>query len=180
MNPVAGLLERLPGGPVRAAILTVSDRASRHEYPDRSGPPLAERIESAGGLVVAREIVSDDIEVIAAALCALCDAGSVDLVLTTGGTGFAPRDVTPEATRRVLDREAPGLAEVMRQATRPGTPTAPLSRAICGLRGRAIVINLPGSPRGALGCLEAILDLLPHAVTLVRGGNPHADPRAGA
>lgn len=177
----AGPLAGVTGGPVRAAVLTVSDRAARGKYADRSGPALAERIERAGGVVIAREIVPDERAAIAAALRGLCGRGDVDLVVTTGGTGFATRDVTPEATRTVIEREAPGLAEVMRLATRARTPLSPLSRGICGLLGGTLIVNLPGSPPGAVECFEAILDLLPHAVAVLRGeGGGHPRPSAGA
>lgn len=154
---------------LRVAILTVSDRASAGTYTDKSGPALGALVQSAlGAEVVAMEIVPDEREVIAARLCGWTDDLNVDLILTTGGTGFAPRDITPEATADVIDRAAPGLAEAMRAASLKATPYAALSRATAGIRERTLIINLPGSPKGAIENLRAILPILPHAIALIR------------
>jgi molybdopterin adenylyltransferase len=160
---------------LRFGILTVSDRSARGERPDASGPALAERVQAEGWLVATRAIVPDDFNALRAALSDWADSGSVDIILTTGGTGFAPRDITPEATRSIIDREAPGLAEAMRQASAAKSRHAMLSRAIAGLRGRVLIINLPGSPRGAVESLEAVLPVLQHAVELLT-----EDPKAEA
>ncbi len=126
--------------------------------------------------VVETAVVSDDGGLIRQELSRLTDAGSVELVLTTGGTGLSPRDVTPQATRAVLDYEVPGLAETMRAVTRAAVPTAVLSRQVAGVRRRTLVVNLPGSPRGAVECLEAVASVLPHAVAILRGESGDAHP----
>lgn len=159
--------------PPRLAILTASDRAAAGIYADASGPALRELTTAAlGADVLAARILPDDREQLAAQLRAWADEGAddspLDLILVTGGTGFAPRDVTPEATRDVIEKEAPGLAEAMRMASLQRTPHAMLSRAVCGIRGRTLIINLPGSPRGATENLRAILPALPHAIALLR------------
>ena len=156
--------------PIRIAILTLSDRAAAGEYDDRSGPALRTLVEEAlGAEVVAYRLLPDDRETIADQLRAWADGGQVDLVLTTGGTGFGPRDITPEATRDVIEREAPGLAEAMRAASLRITPHAMLSRAVSGIRGATLIVNLPGSLKGATENLQVILPALPHAVELLRG-----------
>ncbi len=152
---------------LRVAILTVSDRSARGERPDRSGPALAEAVRARGWAVAAQEVVPDDAEQIAAVLRRWADDGLADVILTTGGTGFAPRDVTPEATRAVIEREAPGLAEAMRAASLQITPHAMLSRAVAGIRGRTLIVNLPGSPKAARENLDVIRPVLPHAVQLL-------------
>jgi molybdenum cofactor synthesis domain-containing protein len=160
--------------PLRAAIVTVSDRSARGEREDRSGPELAEAIRALDGEVLGMSIVPDDVDAIEAELIRLCDERRAPLVLTTGGTGFAPRDVTPEATRRVLEKEAPGLSEHARAATVTRTRFAVLSRGISGIRGRSLIINLPGSPKGARETFEVLAPLLPHALSvLADGGDEH-------
>jgi len=152
---------------IRFGILTLSDRSARGERTDASGPALAELIHAQGWSVVKREILPDDESAIRAALIEWADSGQVDIILTTGGTGFAPRDITPEATRAVIQRDAPGLAETMRAESLKKTPHAMLSRAIAGIRGRTLIVNLPGSPKGAVENLQTILPVLPHAVQLL-------------
>ncbi len=154
--------------PIRFGILTVSDRSSRGERPDSSGPALVERIGAQGWEVSQQGIVPDDTDVLQTTLAAWADSGTVDIILTTGGTGFAPRDVTPEATKAVIDRDAPGLAEAMRLASAAKSKHAMLSRAVAGLRGSVLIINLPGSPKAAVENLETILPVLEHAVQLLR------------
>ncbi len=152
----------------RATVLTVSDRSARGERADATGPRLVTRLGELGFDATLAPPVPDEREGIAGALRAL--AATSALVVTTGGTGFAPRDVTPEATRDVIDREAPGLAEEMRRRTAAAFPRAILSRGIAGTCGACLVVNLPGSPGGALDCLDALADVLPHAVKVLRGG----------
>jgi len=156
-------------------ILTVSDRSARGQRPDASGPALTAEVEAQGWLVVRQEVVPDDRSAIQDQLIAWAAAGDVDVILTTGGTGFSPRDQTPEATQAVIDRPAPGLAEAMRLASLQVTPHAMLSRAVAGIRLRTLIINLPGSPKGALENLRVILPVLAHAVELL-----HEDPHAEA
>ena len=155
---------------VRVGILTVSDRVTRGESEDSSGPALIELVEQrlAGAKVVARQVVPDEVETIQAVLCRWADEMGLDLVLTTGGTGFAPRDRTPEATRPLLEREAPGLVVAMLVASLRVTPHAMLSRPAAGIRGRTLIVNLPGSPKAACENLEAILPALPHGLALLR------------
>jgi molybdenum cofactor synthesis domain-containing protein len=152
---------------LRFGILTLSDRSAKGERADASGPALAELIHAQNWSVTKQAILPDDESAIRAALIEWADSGTVDIILTTGGTGFAPRDITPEATRAVIQRDAPGLAETMRAESLKKTPHAMLSRAIAGIRGRTLIINLPGSPKGAVENLQTILPVLPHAVQLL-------------
>jgi molybdopterin adenylyltransferase len=167
-----------------AAVVTASDGVSSGHRLDGSGAAVVEVLQEAGIGVTRREVVPDDRGRIATLLRELADDGDVDLVAITGGTGFGPRDVTPEATADVIDRHAPGLAEAMRAAGRANTPLADLSRGICGVRGRTLIIDLPGSPRGATESLAAILGIIPHAMQLLAGETRHhptdiEDPPAG-
>jgi molybdopterin adenylyltransferase len=155
-----------------AAVVTVSDSCARGERKDASGPAVAELLEKLQFSVVALEVVSDDEIQIQNLLIRL--AREVQLVVTTGGTGIAPRDVTPEATARVCDRLLDGVAEQMRSEGMKKTPFAALSRGVCGVRGRALILNLPGSPRGAMESLEAVTALLPHAIDLLSGKTEHS------
>jgi molybdopterin adenylyltransferase len=153
---------------IRAVVLTISDSASRGEREDLSGPAVLGQLQELGAEVVGTEILPDEEEVIAERLRRYADQDGVDLVVTTGGTGFGSRDITPEATRQVIAREAPGLAELMRAESLRVTPLAALSRSVCGIRGRTLIVNLPGSVRGARENLQAIVRLLPHAIALLR------------
>ncbi len=152
---------------LRFGILTLSDRSAKGERADASGPALADLIRAEGWSVTKQAILPDDESAIRTALTEWADSREVDVILTTGGTGFAPRDVTPEATRYVIEREAPGLAETMRADSLKKTPHAMLSRAMAGIRGRTLIINLPGSPKGAVENLQTILPVLSHAVQLL-------------
>ncbi|HET6314361.1 MAG TPA: MogA/MoaB family molybdenum cofactor biosynthesis protein [Chloroflexia bacterium] len=155
---------------MKAAVLTVSDRAAAGVYEDRSGPVAAEFLRAKLHVEeVVTAIVPDDREEVERALLQWVEVGGVRLVLTSGGTGISPRDVTPQATRNVLDYEVPGLAELMRAASFLKTPMAALSRATAGVRGRTLIINLPGSPKAVEECLEAILPVLPHAMSQLEG-----------
>jgi molybdenum cofactor synthesis domain-containing protein len=154
-----------------AAVLTVSDSSARGERADLSGPAVAEALRKRSFAVVQTEIVPDEQPVIQNAIVRL--AGEARLVVTTGGTGIAPHDVTPEATRAVCDRFLDGVAEQMRLQGAKKTPFAALSRAVCGVRGKSVILNLPGSPAGAVESLEAVIDLLPHALQLLSGNTRH-------
>jgi len=153
---------------IRFGILTLSDRSARGERPDASGPALANLIQAEGWSVVKQSLLPDEESAIAAILISWSDSGELDVILTTGGTGFSPRDVTPEATRAVIEREAPGLAEAMRAASLKITPHAMLSRIVTGIRRQTLIINLPGSPKGAVENLQVVLPVLAHAVQLLR------------
>jgi molybdenum cofactor synthesis domain-containing protein len=151
-----------------AKVITVSDGVVDGTREDKSGAALAEHLTAAGYDVVARRVVADGVDTVAEALRAACE-GFAGLVVTTGGTGFGPRDLTPEGTRAVLDREAPGLAEAMRLVS----PLGRLSRAVAGTIGRSLVLNTPGSTKGCVETLEAVLDVVPHALDLLAGERPH-------
>ena len=153
---------------IRAAIITISDKGYSGKREDKSGPALAEALKT-HAIICETLIVPDELEMIKAALIRLSDADRVDVIFTTGGTGFAPRDVTPEATLAVIDRPAPGIPEAMRQASMQITNRAMLSRAAAGIRRQTLIINLPGSPKAAVECLEVFLPAMPHAVETLRG-----------
>ncbi|MEW6179721.1 MAG: molybdopterin adenylyltransferase [Chloroflexota bacterium] len=153
---------------IRVGIITISDRSARGERDDLSGPALSQRMQEAGYLVSSTIIIPDDFEQIKKTLSDLCDEGKVDVILTTGGTGFAPRDVTPEATLAVIEKIAPGIAEAMRLHSLKITPHAMLSRQQAGIRKNTLIINLPGSPKGAIENLEVVLPVLPHAIELIQ------------
>ncbi|MCS6994725.1 MAG: MogA/MoaB family molybdenum cofactor biosynthesis protein [Anaerolineales bacterium] len=153
---------------MRFGILTISDRSWRGERPDLSGPALAEAVRTQGWQVLETAILPDEREVIAQKLAEWADSAHFDVILTTGGTGFAPRDVTPEATRQVVERLTPGLDEAMRAASLNIHSHAMLSRAVSGIRKRTLIVNLPGSPKGAVENLLVIAPALPHAVELLR------------
>jgi molybdopterin adenylyltransferase len=152
---------------IKAVVLTISDSGAVGERTDISGPEVVSGLVALKAEIVATEIVPDDRELIASRLRHFADSSPANLIVTTGGTGLSPRDVTPEATRDVIDREAPGLAEFMRAEGVRITPLAALSRGVCGTRGRTLIVNLPGSVRGARENLAAISRILPHAVALV-------------
>jgi molybdopterin adenylyltransferase len=152
---------------IRFGLLTLSDRSARGERSDASGPILADLIRAQNWSVAKQAILPDEESAISAILIEWVDSGEVDIILTTGGTGFAPRDVTPEATRAVIQRDVPGLAEAMRADSLKKTPHAMLSRSVAGIRGRTLIVNLPGSPKGALENIQTILPVLPHAVQLL-------------
>lgn len=150
-------------------ILTVSDRSSRGSRPDSSGPALVEKLAGAGLNVTETAVVPDEVSDISRTLIEWSDNKGLDLILTTGGTGLSPRDVTPEATMQVVTRIIPGMAEVMRAVSLAKTPNAMISRAIAGVRGSTLIINLPGSPKGAVENLEAVLPAIPHAIAKIQG-----------
>ncbi len=168
-EPGAPAIPGVPSGPGwRARVIVVSDGVASGEREDRGGPALRQALERAGALVEAVITSPDGIEAVADRLRAQAN-GFHGLLITTGGTGFGPRDLTPEGTRRVIEREAPGLAEAMRLVN----PLGRLSRGIAGTIGTALVLNVPGSPKGAVECLEAVIDVVPHALTLLAGDRPH-------
>jgi len=168
-----------PDREFRAAVLVVSDTVSRGEKEDTSGKTAARILGDWGATIPHLEVVPDDPEAITERLLHYTDRDRLDLVVTSGGTGFSARDVTPEATRQILEKEAPGLSELMRRETAAFTPFAALSRGVAGIRGKTLVINLPGSERGVEQCLGALAGLIPHAMRVLRNQDPgHVDPRS--
>jgi len=156
-----------------AAVITISDSAFAGVRADKSGPAVRELLERRGWKVAVAEMLPDEAGHIAARLAELADAGTVAAIFTTGGTGIALRDVTPEATRSILDREIPGFGELMRSKGRESTPLAVLSRSLAGTRGKVLIVNLPGSPKGAIESLNAIMELAPHVLDLLSGKTEH-------
>ncbi len=154
---------------MKVAVLTISDRSARGERPDQSGPALVEAVEQRGGTVVALEVIADERRLIETTLRRLVAGGQVDLILTTGGTGIGPRDVTPEATLAVVQKRLTGMAEAMRARSLEVTPHAMLSRAEAGVAGTCLIVNLPGSPKGAVECFQVVAPALPHAIELLHG-----------
>lgn len=152
---------------MRFGILTISDRSSRGERADSSGPALARLIQAEGWSIARQSILPDEEPAIRKLLISWADSAELDVILTTGGTGFAARDVTPEATRAVIEREAPGLAEAMRATSLKATPHAMLSRIVTGIRKKTLIINLPGSPKGATENFQVVIPVLPHAIQLL-------------
>ncbi len=159
---------------LKFAVMTVSDRSFTGERPDASGPALVVEIEKMGWFVRESAIVPDDVSAIQEKLLQWCNKGAVDVVLTTGGTGFSPRDVTPEATIAIIEKETPGLCEAMRAYSLSLTPHAMLSRARAGIIGRTLIVNLPGSPRAAVENFAVIQPILGHAIQLIQG-DPNAE-----
>lgn len=153
---------------IRFAILTISDRSWAGERDDLSGPALESMIQNTGWKVCIKDILPDDMELIKAKLIEWCDSGQLDVIVTSGGTGFSPRDITPEATLAIIERNAPGLSEAMRSASLKITPHGMLSRGVSGIRGNSLIVNLPGSPKAAVENLQTILEVLPHAVQLLQ------------
>ena len=159
---------------MRAVVITVSDRSFRGERPDASGPALQALLKTHGAEVVDYSIVPDDQAILASVLAELADAGTCDVILTTGGTGLSPRDVTPEATMRIVHRRVPGMEDAIRQDSLAKTPYAMLSRGVVGVRGRTLIINFPGSPKAVKECFAVVAPVLSHAVKLLRDENPYA------
>jgi molybdopterin adenylyltransferase len=159
---------------IHAAVLTISDSVTAGTRIDRSGPAVRDRLEQLGWQVSLMDVLPDERAQISSRLAALADSEQMSAIFTTGGTGLALRDVTPEATRAVIDREIPGLGELMRARGLKATPLAVLSRAIAGTRGRVLIVNLPGSPKGAVESLDAIVEVVPHVLELLRGHTEHA------
>ena len=161
---------------IRIAIVTISDSAAAGTREDRSGPALQARAAELGWNVMKTQLVEDDLDRIATALRSLADHGSIDVILTTGGTGIAARDITPEAVREIANREIPGFGELMRSQGLKSTKFAPLSRGGAATRGTTLIVTLPGSPRGAVDSLDAVVDLIPHTVDLLHGRTEHSKP----
>src|SRR5688572_25442155 len=159
--------------PIRAFVITVSDACSKGEREDASGAALVELLQSVGAEIVGKTIVSDDLDPLTNIIKQAADREDVNLLLTTGGTGFAPRDNTPEATLAAIDREAPGIAEAMRMQTLNKTPMAMISRGVCGIRNGALIINLPGSPKGVRESFAVVAPVLNHAIALLSGHLEH-------
>jgi len=160
---------------IHAVVITASDASSWGEREDKSGEALVELLTEMGAHIVAKEILADDLEPLADKLRAYADRPDVNLIVTTGGTGFGPRDNTPEATSRVIEREAPGLAEAMRIETLKNTPMAMISRGVCGIRAATLIVNLPGSPRAVRESFAVIKPVLNHAVELLAGETHHQE-----
>jgi len=156
---------------MRVAVVTVSDSVARGERQDCSGPAVSERCRALGWQVLSYEALSDDRDALEKRLASLADLDSIDVVLTAGGTGIGPRDTTPEATAAVCQKLLPGLGELMREKGSQKNPRAVLSRAVAGVCKNALIVNLPGSPRGAVESLDAVAELLPHAVEVLRGAS---------
>ena len=155
----------------KAVVITISDRGSRGERKDTSGPEIVAMLQQIGIEIVGQSIIPDEKELICHSLIEWCDGEKTDLILTTGGTGVSPRDVTPDATREIIEREIPGMAEEMRRRSAAITPRAMISRAIAGIRGQTLIINLPGSPKGAVENLSVVLPALTHTIEKIKGDN---------
>ncbi len=151
------------------AILTISDMGARGQREDTSGQAIRETMSAQGFRILRHDIVPDEKDLIQQKLKGWCDGGEVDLILTTGGTGLGPRDVTPEATAAVIERPVPGIAEAIRMETLKKTPMSMISRSVAGVRGHCLIINLPGSPKAVLECMEIVLPVIPHALDLLKG-----------
>jgi len=154
---------------IKAAIITVSDKGSHGQREDLSGEAIKNILKKIKVQVIWYKIVPDEVELIKSSIIEASDQKIADLILTTGGTGFAARDVTPEATREVIEKQVPGISEIIRMESFKKTPQAALSRAIAGIRGRSLVVNLPGSPKGVKESLEVIIDILPHGISILKG-----------
>jgi molybdopterin adenylyltransferase len=153
----------------RVGVLTCSDKGSRGEREDRSGDEIRRMVSRIKGEVIRYKVVADDLDIIRETLVQMADEDQLDLIITTGGTGLSPRDVTPDATRAVIHREVPGIAEAMRVATLKKTPYAMLSRAVAGTRNATLILNVPGSPKAVRECLEVVIEVLPHALETLSG-----------